>query len=45
MQKILAIGAHFDDVELGAGGTLAKLVKNGANGQIKRCLRRGLLPY
>ena len=30
MQKILAIGAHFDDVELGAGGTLAKLVKNGA---------------
>ena len=27
--NILAIGAHHDDVELGAGGTLAKLVENG----------------
>ncbi|MBH74263.1 MAG: hypothetical protein CL896_00535 [Dehalococcoidia bacterium] len=26
--NILAIGAHHDDVELGAGGTLAKLVEN-----------------
>ena len=29
-KNVLAIGAHFDDVELGAGGTLAKLVKEGA---------------
>ena len=29
--NILAIGAHFDDVELGAGGTLAKYSKLGAN--------------
>ena len=27
--NILAIGAHHDDVELGAGGTLAKLAENG----------------
>lgn len=27
--RVLAIGAHFDDVELGCGGTLAKHVKNG----------------
>jgi len=27
--KILAIGAHFDDVEIGCGGTLLKHVKKG----------------
>lgn len=27
--NVLAIGAHHDDIELGAGGTLAKLVKAG----------------
>jgi LmbE family N-acetylglucosaminyl deacetylase len=27
--KILAIGAHPDDIELGAGGTIARHVKNG----------------
>lgn len=27
--NVLAIGAHFDDVELGCGGTLAKHVLNG----------------
>ena len=27
--NILAIGAHHDDIELGAGGTLAKLAKQG----------------
>ena len=27
--NVLAIGAHFDDVELGCGGALAKHVKNG----------------
>jgi LmbE family N-acetylglucosaminyl deacetylase len=27
--KILAIGAHFDDVELGCGGTLARHVQSG----------------
>lgn len=27
--NILAIGAHFDDVELGCGGTLAKHAQNG----------------
>ena len=31
MKNILAIGAHYDDVELGVGGTLAKLKKEGAN--------------
>jgi LmbE family N-acetylglucosaminyl deacetylase len=29
MKKILVIGAHFDDAELGAGGTIAKLVQKG----------------
>lgn len=29
-KKILAIGAHYDDLELGCGGTLAKLIKNGS---------------
>lgn len=29
--NILAIGAHFDDIELGCGGTLAKHVANGDN--------------
>ena len=27
--NVLAIGAHFDDIELGCGGTLAKHIKNG----------------
>ena len=27
--KVLAIGAHFDDVELGCGGTLARHVESG----------------
>ena len=27
--KILAIGAHADDIEIGCGGTLAKAIKNG----------------
>lgn len=29
--NILAIGAHFDDVELGCGGALARHVSNGEN--------------
>lgn len=29
--NILAIGAHFDDIELGCGGTLAKHSQNGDN--------------
>ncbi len=29
MKRILMVGAHFDDVELGAGGTAAKLAKEG----------------
>jgi len=29
--NVLAIGAHFDDVELGCGGTLAKHAKQGDN--------------
>ena len=28
MKKVLAIGAHFDDVELAVGGTLNKISKN-----------------
>lgn len=29
MEHILVIGAHFDDVELGVGGTIARLVSEG----------------
>ena len=29
--NVLAVGAHFDDVELGCGGALAKHVRNGDN--------------
>ena len=29
MKKVLAIGAHFDDVELAVGGTLNKISKSG----------------
>ena len=29
MNNVLIIGAHFDDAELGAGGTAAKLVSEG----------------
>lgn len=29
MEKILVIGAHFDDAELGCGGTMAKLAREG----------------
>ena len=28
-KKVLIIGAHYDDSELGAGGTAAKLLKMG----------------
>lgn len=31
MENILIVGAHFDDTELGAGGTAAKLAKSGCN--------------
>ncbi|MDP2628704.1 MAG: ElyC/SanA/YdcF family protein [Nanoarchaeota archaeon] len=30
-KNILAIGAHFDDIELGCGGTIAKHIENGDN--------------
>jgi LmbE family N-acetylglucosaminyl deacetylase len=30
-QTVLALGAHPDDIELGCGGTIAKLVKAGAH--------------
>ena len=29
MERILMVGAHFDDVELGAGGTATKLAEQG----------------
>lgn len=29
--NILAVGAHFDDIELGCGGSIAKHIKNGDN--------------
>jgi len=32
--RVLAIGAHPDDVELGCGGTLAKLASRGAHVQV-----------
>ena len=31
MNNILVIGAHYDDAELGAGGTMAKLAAEGKN--------------
>lgn len=31
MKNILVIGAHYDDAELGAGGTMAKLAAEGKN--------------
>lgn len=31
MKNILIIGAHYDDAELGVGGTAAKLVRDGCN--------------
>lgn len=31
MDNILIVGAHFDDAELGVGGTAAKLVEQGKN--------------
>lgn len=31
MKNILVIGAHYDDAELGAGGTMAKLASEGKN--------------
>lgn len=31
MKNILIVGAHYDDAELGAGGTAAKLVAEGKN--------------
>ncbi|MBT4121542.1 PIG-L family deacetylase, partial [bacterium] len=30
-KSVLAIGAHFDDIELGCGGTVARHVSNGDN--------------
>ena len=30
MRNILIVGAHFDDTELGVGGTAAKLAESGA---------------
>ncbi len=29
IKKVLIVGAHYDDTELGAGGTAAKVLKNG----------------
>lgn len=31
MENVLIVGAHFDDAELGAGGTAAKLASEGKN--------------
>jgi len=41
MMNILAIGAHFDDVELGCGGSLAKHVKNGDKATIYVATKSG----
>jgi len=30
-KKVLAVGAHPDDIELGCAGTLAKLIKEGCD--------------
>ena len=31
MKNVLIVGAHYDDTELGAGGTAAKLAAEGKN--------------
>ncbi len=31
IKNALGVGAHFDDVELGCGGTLARIVAEGGN--------------
>jgi LmbE family N-acetylglucosaminyl deacetylase len=34
-RKVLAIGAHSDDIEIGCGGTLLKLIEQGAVSEIR----------
>jgi LmbE family N-acetylglucosaminyl deacetylase len=34
-RKVLAIGAHSDDIEIGCGGTLLKLIEQGAVAEIR----------
>jgi LmbE family N-acetylglucosaminyl deacetylase len=34
-RKVLAIGAHSDDIEIGCGGTLLKLIERGAVAEIR----------
>jgi LmbE family N-acetylglucosaminyl deacetylase len=43
-QAVLAIGAHPDDVELGAGGTIARLSEEGARVTIVICAPSGAKP-
>lgn len=43
--KILAIGAHFDDVELGCGGTVARHVKQGDDVVIYVATNSGFTDY
>ena len=39
--KILAFGAHPDDVEIGCGGTLAQLLQDGTNEALIVCMTSG----
>lgn len=43
--NLLAIGAHFDDVEIGCGGTLAKLVEQGHDVHMYVATRSGYTSF
>ena len=45
MSRIIAIGAHLDDIELACGGTLAKAIKNGHTVKMVVLSRSGYTDY
>ena len=45
MKKIIAIGAHLDDIELACGGTLAKAIKMGYEVKMLVLTRSGYTDY
>jgi hypothetical protein len=45
LMNILAIGAHFDDVEIGCGGTLARMAQEGHNVHVYIATRSGYASF